>query len=286
MSFFRDFKCFFGLFYFLGLSRYYPIWKEHRHKYLKCFPFAFFVTNVTLCSLLFLTYGFYPIRSHSYGIFLFIIKFLNFFPTYAVIYVNLCEIYHDCKLNDRLFLLCDVFKISLKADFNLKKFKYKLYKVLLIFILMLAILNITRICLNPKYLNYKSEFATITMQVYRIMVVFHALFYVYIFNFILSSINVAIKRKFRGPITFSQIILNADCQITRTSHLITYFRQIRFIHLKLSEIIWIFNKYRGLSLIVILLETVVSITSGLYGIFLFLHKMPREPFFLTRKYQF
>lgn len=265
MSSFRDLKFFYGLFYVFGQAPYFPHCDRNKikSKIVMFLPFFILIANVAWCLLLFLIswLDIHLIKESNRAV-LYIIKLFGFVPNFFVIYLNLFESFDVLCVNEKIYFMCDFLKIKLKASFQLNKFKSELYRDFIVSIAVIVITQISRFAMLTIY-EKSIEIALFIMQTYKTMAILHAVFYVKFFKFILITLNDEIEGKF-----FESVILSSDFQ-RLNQQTIAYFERIRFVHLKLCEVIQIFSTCCGWSLIAIIIESIATATSGIYGVFFF-----------------
>lgn len=281
MSSFRDLKFFYGLFYVFGQAPYFPHCDRNKikSKILMFLPFFVLIANVAWCLLLFLlSWLDINLIKESNRAVLYIIKLFGFVPNFFVIYVNLFESFDVWCFNEKIFFMCDFLKVKLKATFRLNKFKSELYRDLIVSIAVIVITQISRFAMLTIY-EKSIEIVLFIMQTYKTMAILHAVFYVKYFKFILISLNDEVEGNF-----FESVVLRSDFQRLNQQS-IDYFERIRFIHFKLCEVMQIFSTRCGWSLIAIILESIATATSGIYGIFFFMVEFEDFPYCIViRKY--
>lgn len=281
---FCDFNYFYALFYvFAQAPSYIHLYDRYKiqSKIIMYLPFVIFIINVMCCSFIFLSSEHHPLKKSNSAV-LYTIKFLGFVPNFVVIYSNLFETFDVLTLNSKLFFICDFLRIKLKIQFLITKFKFEICRDFIFYISVIMITHTSRIMVLTVY-RESTEIAIFVMQLYKIVSILHALFYVKYFNFILISLNEGIKHKFLGPIILSQIILNSDSQrLNRNSTI--FLHRTRFVYMKLWEVMQMFNTHCGCFLIAIMLESISSITNAIYGIFLYFVAFEDLTFYITRKY--
>lgn len=279
---FQDFKYFYVLFFLFGQAPYYPLNNRTRikEKTLMSLPFIILVFNFVWCSLIFCTNKDIQINFHN-NITFSVLKYIGFTPNIFVIYVNLTDPYSVCTMNKKLFLICDYMKIKMKIKFNLNKLRLKYLQDFFICLIVISITHIWRITFKTVF-SRNIEIIIFIMKIYVMMSFLHALFYVHFFKFILTSTIDGMKSKNCGAIIMSQIILKAEC-IRSNRQLTNYVKQIRFVHLKLWQIIRIFNRQFGFCIIAIFLDLMIATTNALYTEFTIYSNLGIR-FSLFRKY--
>lgn len=240
---FQDFKYFYVIFYIFGLGPYYPLHVKNRikSKVLMFLPFVLLIANTLFCSLVFLKAENNNLQN-SYMI-LYTLRFTAFVPNFVVIWESLTHPYGVRMMNHRLFFICNFLKAKLKSGFHIYKFKTECVRHFFACFIMLVIANNVRMNILTIY-ELKTEIAIFIMQAYKTLAILHALFYMSLFKFILVSINDGMLEKDFENVFLSQVILNVECnQSNRISTLSAErLRQIRFIYLKLWEVMKMFNK--------------------------------------------
>lgn len=286
MSVFQDLKYFYIAFYIFGQAPYYPLHNRNkiRSKIQMRFPLALLFANIIFCSLILIPAIHNPLKTNNYMV-LYIFKYTGLFPTFVVIYVNLFEKFDVWAVNNKIFFLCNFFKVKIDEKVRMETFKSNYYRDLSICILVISFKYTIRIFIVRKY-NIIIELAIFTIQFYKMIATVHLLFYVKMFTFVLKSIKNGIASQICGPISTSQVILNSDCHRMNQQHerLSAYFLRARLIHLKLWEVMQIFNACYGWCLTAIMLESVISVTKATYGIFLYFVSNEDVPILIIRKY--
>lgn len=280
----RDLKYFYGLYYVFGQAPYLPSTNRNKiqWKIVMYLPFMCLIGAVCWCTFALFTTGHHSTKKTSSAV-LYGIKFLGFVPTLVVIYSNLFECFDVWAMNSRLLFMCDFLKIKLRIPFLWSKFKSELFRDIVICISVITFTHSSRLFVPGVY-ELSAEVAIFAMQIYKIVAILHALFYVKFFKFIMLSLNQGIKDKVFGPITLSQVILDSDCQ-RFDRFLPVYFRRTRFVYFKLYEAMQLYNARNGWNLIAIMLEVIVSLTNAIYGSFLYFVAFDDfDKFYITRNY--
>lgn len=258
MAFFDEFKFSFRFFYILGQTPYCPKNSKFgiRAKYLMYWPIVFqvIVTVSTLVLCLRKTY----ISSLGFGFMAFYMsKFAALaIPNWMKIYETLMQPFGVLAINDKLLFICDVLCHKLKAPFQMKQFKVEYNWNCFVFIALFVLYLIVVLCI-PIY-GRDVELSGSIMKLFELTAILHALFYINSFKFILIALNEYTSVE---SSTISHVLVDPLDRNHHDQNTLTHLKRLRFVHLKLWEVMALFQNQFGWRLVGFLADSSLTLTT-------------------------
>lgn len=251
---FGDLKVFFAIFYIFGQAPYYPRYNLSKisSKCLMYLPITLHVVSFAVNSVVFATRRSRKM-SESSQVILHVIK-LGAISIPNVIII--CEILLQSPgvwlIKNKVLFLCDFMNVKLKIPFQVEKFQSDSKWNLIVYFMTFMICVITCICVP--YYDTTIEIVFLIILMFKTAGMLHALFYVNLLKFIMISLN---EHKSMKSITFTQMISNMDHKHSE-QYSIDYLMRIRFVHLKLWEVMQVFRRQFGWRLIGICMDSTIT----------------------------
>lgn len=283
---FQKFKHFFHLFYIFGQAPYIPYRNRSKKSslILMFIPFKILILFLIASSYLLFSTHFQSITKSDSVVWYFI-TFITYAPNVTVIYETIVQPHAVIELIQRITFVARFAETKLKGNPCDEKFKsFYLRDVSILFVLSVLTIVIRFAIKTPVY-GIGTEMAISMMQVYKEWAMVHTIFYLHFIRILLLSINSKIgDQEFESMIMMCDV-LGAEFQRSK-SNAMNYLHHLRFYHLKLWEVVMVFNRRFGWTIIGIIFDKIVAAGNSIYWIFIYLSSSSFErPIILAwRKY--